>query len=137
MMTRSTLLAAAAASLLALPAVAWGQDHIRPAPPPATPATGLPSAETPIAPGGAWTLEVREDWLIGRLHRAQDEHDIDGGEAERVYQEVGRMRDLAKRISERHGGALTAGEKAAQQGRLDTLVSQIHWLHENAFQRPW
>ncbi|MDB5459186.1 MAG: hypothetical protein JWO72_927 [Caulobacteraceae bacterium] len=129
-MTRSTLLAAAAASLLALPAVAWGQDHARPAPPVAPPAAaGTPS--------GAWTLEVREDWLIGRLHRALEEHDIDGSEAERVYQEVGRMRDLAKRISQRHGGALTAGETAAQQGRLDTLASQIHWLRENAFQRPW
>jgi hypothetical protein len=135
-MTRSTLLAAAAASLLALPAVAWGQDRPRPAPPvAAVPAEAPTPAGTPIGPGEAWTLEMREDWLIGRIHRAQEEHDIDGSEAERVYQEVGGIRDHIKRISERH--AITAAETAAHEARLDTLVSQIHWLHENAFQRPW
>ncbi|RAK58732.1 hypothetical protein DJ021_02400 [Phenylobacterium hankyongense] len=124
-MTRSTLLAAAAASLLALPAAAWGQDHARPAP---------PAAAAAAAPG-AWTLEVREDWLVGRLHRAQEENDIDGAEAERVYQEVAGLRDHLKMISGRH--AITPAERAAHEARLDSVVSQIHWLHEDAFQRPW
>ena len=136
-MTRSTLLAAAAAALLALPALAWSQDHTQPAPPMAAPPPAATPAGTPSGPGGAWTLEEREDWLIGRLHRAQEEHDIDDSEAERVYGEVGSMRDLEKRISEHHGGSLTPREIAAQEHHLDSLVAQIHWLHENVFQRPW
>jgi len=75
------------------------------------------------------------DWLVGRIHRAQEEHDIDDSEAERVYKEVAGLRDHMKRIGERH--TLTAGEIAAHASHLDTVVSQIHWLHENAFQRPW
>jgi hypothetical protein len=127
-MTRSTLLAAAAASLLALPALAWGQD--RPAPPVAAPASAPAPAGT-----GAWTLEVREDWLVGRLHRAQEERDIDAAEAERVYQEVRGIRDHMKLISGRH--AITPAERAAHERRLDTVVSEIRWLRADAFQRPW
>lgn len=100
-------------------------------------AGGPPPAGTPVAPGSTWTLEVREDWLVGRLHRAQDEHDIDDAEATRVYTELASMRERAKMISERRGRALTAGEMAAQLGRLDTLVASIHWLKPDAFQRPW
>jgi hypothetical protein len=136
-MMRSTLLAAVAASLLAMPAVVWGQDRPRPAPPVPAPAAASAQAGTPVSPVGAWTLEDRQDWLIGRLHRAQDEHDIDGAEAERMYKEVGAMRDFKKRLSDRHGGSITVGERAAQEKRLDTLVAQIHWLNASAFQRPW
>jgi len=78
---------------------------------------------------------MRMDWLVGRIHRAQEEHDIEDSEAERVYKEVAGLRDHMKRIGERH--TLTAGEIAAHSSHLDTVVSQIHWLRENAFQRPW
>jgi hypothetical protein len=134
---RSTLLAAVAASLLATPAAVWSQERPRPAPPAPAPAAAPAQAGASVAPTGAWSLEDREDWLVGRLHRAQDEHDIDGAEAERVYKEVGAMRDFKKRLTERHGGSITAGERNAQEKRLDALVSQIHWLNQSAFQRPW
>lgn len=100
-------------------------------------AGGPPPAGTPVAPGSTWTLEVREDWLVGRLRRAQDEHDIDDAEAQRVFMELASMRDRAKQITVRRNRALTAGEMSAQLGRLDTLVTSIHWLNPNAFQRPW
>ena len=100
-------------------------------------AGGPPPAGTPVAPGSTWTLDVREDWLVGRLHRAQDEHDIDDAEAQRVYTELASMRDRAKAISERRGRALTAGEMSAQLGRLDALAAGIHWLKPDAYQRPW
>jgi hypothetical protein len=100
-------------------------------------AGGPPPAGTPVAPGSTWTLDVREDWLVGRLQRAQEEHDIDPAEAQRVTTELASMRERAKMISDRRGRALTAGEMAAQLGRLDALVAGIHWLKPDAFQRPW
>lgn len=100
-------------------------------------AEATPPAGPSAAPSGAWSLEVREDWLVGRIHRAQDEHDIDPAEAERVYAELASMRARAKAISERRGRLLTAGETNAQEGRLDALTASIHWLNDAAFQRPW
>jgi hypothetical protein len=96
-----------------------------------------PPAGTPVAPGSTWTLDVREDWLIGRVHRAQEDHEIDGAEADRVYKEVASMRDRAKQISIRRARALTAGEMSAQLGRVDALAASIHWLTPNVYQRPW
>jgi hypothetical protein len=126
-MTKSILLAAA---LLALPAIAWSQDRPRPAPPAAAPV----AAPAPVAVGG-WTLEVRSDWVIGRIHRAQDEHDLDDAEAARIYKEVGANSDHAKLIATRH--TLTAAEITAHETRLDTVVSQIHGLRQTAFRPPW
>jgi hypothetical protein len=100
-------------------------------------AGGPPPAGTPVAPGSTWTLEVREDWLAGRLHRAQDEHEVDAAEAQRVFTELASMRDRAKQISIRRNRPLTDGEMSAQLGRLDTLVTSIHWLTPNALHRPW
>jgi hypothetical protein len=125
-MTRSTFLAVAAVSLLALPAVTWAQS---PAPPVAAPAAA------PAAPTVAWTLDVRGDWLVGRVHRALDEHDIDADEADRVYKEVAGLRAHLKLIASRH--TVTSAENAAHEAHLDTVVSTIHWLRADAFQRPW
>jgi len=100
-------------------------------------AGGPPPTGTPVAPGSTWTLEVREDWLFGYLHRAQDNHDIDDAEAMRANTELASMVDRAKQITLRRNRPLTAAETSAQLGRLDALVASIHWLNPNAFQRPW
>ncbi|HTI66787.1 MAG TPA: hypothetical protein VL460_04480 [Caulobacteraceae bacterium] len=100
-------------------------------------AGGPPPAGTPVAPGSTWTLEVREDWLDGRVRRAQGEHDVDDAEAQRVFTELAAMRDRAKQITVNRNRPLTAGEISAQLGRLDTLAASIHWLNPNAYQRPW
>ncbi len=97
----------------------------------------LTPSQSASSADGTWTLEVREDWLVGRLHRALDEHDIDDSEADRVIHEVAGIRERAKQIGQRRGRALTAGETGAQQGRLDALVASIHWRNDSAFHRPW
>jgi hypothetical protein len=118
-MTRFTFLAVAAATVLALPAVAWAQS-------PASPVA---------APPAAWPLDAREDWLVGRVHRALDEHDIDAAEADRVYKEVAGNRAHLKLIASRH--TITPAENAAHETHLNSVVSEIHWLRPDAFKRPW
>ncbi|HTI66210.1 MAG TPA: hypothetical protein VL460_01545 [Caulobacteraceae bacterium] len=123
-MTKSTLLAAAAASLLALPAVAWSQPAMPPAAPAAAPAAG-----------DAWPLAAREDWLIARIKKAQADHEIADDEAARVLQDVAANRDHLALIATRH--PTTPAEKAAHETRLNAVAAQIHWLREGVFQRPW
>jgi len=103
---------------------------VRPA---AASAAGAPQADAL----GAWTLGGCEDWLIGRIHRAVDEQDIDATEAERVYGAVASMRERAKMISQHRGRPLNAGENEAQLGRLETVISSVHWHNPVAFQEPW
>jgi hypothetical protein len=92
---------------------------------------------TPVAPGSTWTLEVREDWLLGHLHRAQDDHLIDDAEAMRANTELASLIDRARQISLRRNRPLTAAETSAQLGRLDALVASIHWLKPDPTLRPW
>jgi hypothetical protein len=94
-------------------------------------------------PGGAahqsgnWTLKQREEWLASRIDKAHDEHDIDGHEADRVNHELDRIRHDEDKMRDHHDGQLTDNETADLEARLDDLAAKVHWLHENAFQRPW
>ena len=125
-----TSLLLAAAALLALPAVALAQDPTLDGAPP-------PIASTASVDHGNWTLKQREDWLNDHINKAHDEHDIDGREADRVHHELDRIRHDEGEMRDHHDGQLTDNETAMLETRLDGMATQVHWLHENAFKKPW
>jgi phosphoglycerate-specific signal transduction histidine kinase len=86
---------------------------------------------------GDWTLKQRENWLYSRLDKARDDGAIDGQEQRRVRGDLSSIRDDERRMREHHDGQLTDNETAELEARLDGVASQIHWLHEDAFKRPW
>jgi hypothetical protein len=99
-----------------------------------------PAVDTNAVVGdhGNWTLKEREDWLGDRLHRARDDGSIDSAEYDRVHHDIDNIRDDEHHMRDHHdNGQLTDNETAALETRLDGVADQIHWLHEDKFQRPW
>lgn len=134
MKTSMILAAASAAALFAflpLASVARAQDYTPPGAAP--PVEGAPAATH----AGDWTLKERERWLDDRINKARDEHDLDGGEADRAHHELDRLRDDENHMRDRHDGQLTDNETTTLEARLDDMAAKIHWVHENAFQKPW
>jgi hypothetical protein len=87
---------------------------------------------------GNWTLKERENWLGDRLRVARNDGSIDDSEFDRVRHELDRIRDSENDMRGAHdGGQLTDNETATLETRLDGVADQIHWLHENSFERPW
>jgi hypothetical protein len=128
-MQTSILLAAGAAVLLAMAPGAHAQI--------VEPANATPATIAPAPDSGNWTLKQREDWLNDRINKAHDGHDIDGREADRAHHALDRLRDEENKLRGDHDGQLTDNETQMLEARLDDMAAQIHWLHENAFQRPW
>jgi len=126
--------AAAVAALMAsaIPA-AHAQSYVR------DPAyVGAPvDASVVVADHGDWTLKDREHWLFSRLDKARDDGSIDGHEYDRVKHEMDNIRADEDRMRDSHDGQLTDNQSAELEARLDSVATQIHWLHESAFQRPW
>ena len=90
-----------------------------------------------VGPHGDWTLKQREEWLYNRLDRARDDGSINSAEFDRVHHVMDRIRDDENRQRDDHDGQLTDNETTLLEARLDSVASQIHWLHEDAFRRPW
>jgi hypothetical protein len=87
---------------------------------------------------GNWTLSQREDWLKSRLDKAKDDGSLDRHEYDRVKDEINDIHHDEGKMRGRHDhGELTDNETADLEARLDHVADQIHWLHENTFQRPW
>jgi len=130
MKSLSTLLAASSAvALLSLaPMAAHAQEAIE--------GVAVDTSAT-ISPHGDWTLKQREDWLFNRLDKAHDDGSINSAEFDRVHHEMDRIRDDENRQRDEHDGQLTDNETVLLEARLDSVASQIHWLHEDAFRRPW
>jgi hypothetical protein len=124
-MKTSILLAAGAAAMLLYAPSAFAQD--------AAPIGAAPT----VRDTGNWTLKQREDWLNSHIDKAHDEHDIDGREADRTHHELDLIKDDESHMRDHHDGQLTDNETAALETRLDDMAAKIHWLHQNAFQRPW
>ena len=121
--------AAAAAALIAsaIPPAAHAQTYV-----------GEPvDANAVVADHGNWTLKEREHWLFSRLDKARDDGSIDGHEYDRVRHDMDNIRADEDRMRDNHDGQLTDNESTALEARLDGVAAQIHWLHDNAFQRPW
>ncbi len=128
-MKTTILLAAGAAALLACAPAAFAQD--------VGPASAAPPSTAVIGGSGNWTLKQREEWVDSHINKAHDEKDIDGREADRAHHALNMIRDDENRMRDHHDGQLTDNETAELEARLDQMASDIHWLHENAFQRPW
>jgi hypothetical protein len=90
-----------------------------------------------VSPHGDWTLKQREDWLYNRLDKARDDGSVNSAEFDRVHHEMDRIRDDENRQRDDHDGQLTDNETTMLEARLDNVAGQIHWLHEDAFRRPW
>ena len=119
-----SLLGAAASALIALAAS------------PAVHAQAVDAAAV-VGDHGNWTLKQREAWLDNRLDKARDDSSIDRREFERVHHELSGIREDEDRLRDHHDGQLTDNETTDLEARLDGVANQIHWLHENSFQRPW
>jgi hypothetical protein len=117
------LLGAASASLLAFAAPAVHAQAV--------------DASAVVGEHGNWTLKERENWLYSRLDKARDDGSIDHHEFDRVHHDLASIRDDEDRLRDAHDGQLTDNETANLEARLDGVASQIHWLHEESFQRPW
>jgi hypothetical protein len=86
---------------------------------------------------GDWTLKEREDWLFNRLDKARDGGAIDPTEVDRVRHDVEAIRDDEHHMRDHHDGQLTDNETVALEDRLNGVADKIHWLHDDAFRRPW
>ena len=89
------------------------------------------------SPHGNWTLRQREEWLNNRLDKARDDGSLDRHEYDRVRQDLHGIKKDEDSFRDSHDGQLTDNENSELESRLDTAAAQIHWLHENSFQRPW
>jgi predicted nuclease with TOPRIM domain len=95
-------------------------------------------ASATVGDHGNWTLKQREDWLYDRLERARDDGSLAHPEYDRVRHELSRIRDEEDRLRDNHDAhQLTDNETADLEARLDGVANQIHWLHEESFQKPW
>lgn len=90
-----------------------------------------------VSPHGNWTLRQREEWLNNRLEKARDDGSLDTHEYDRVRANLHDIRQDEDSFRDSHDGQLTDNENNQLESRLDTVAAQIHWLHENSFQRPW
>ena len=129
MKTLSIALAGAASLLIgAAPALV----HAQPAD------EGGVNADAVVSPHGNWTLKERENWLSDRLDKARDDGSIGPAEYDRVHAEIDHIKSDEDALRDHHDGdQLTDNETASLESRLDTVANQIHWLHDDAFRKPW
>lgn len=126
-----TLLIGGAAAVLTLGVAAPGFAQMT------YPDPNAVNANAVVGASGNWTLREREDWLGDRLRVARDDGSIDGAEFDRVRHELDRIRNDENNMRSYHDGQLTDNETTTLEARLDGVADQIHWLHEDKFQRPW
>ena len=89
------------------------------------------------AHNGDWTLRQRENWLAQRIDMARDDRSISGDEHDRIRDELADLRDQENHMRDAHDGQLTDNETAELETHLDTMADQVHFMHEDRFQRPW
>jgi hypothetical protein len=71
------------------------------------------------------------------LAKARDDGSIEDHEFDRVRHELSRIRDDEDRLRDAHDGQSTDNETTDLEARLDGVAAQIHWMHEQSFQKPW
>lgn len=100
-------------------------------------APGVDASAT-VGNHGNYTLRQREQWLYSRLDQARDDGSIDNHELDRVHHQLSGIRDAEDRMRDAHDGhQLTDNETADLEARLDGVANQIHWMHDESFQKPW
>jgi hypothetical protein len=82
------------------------------------------------APPGIWE---RLDFLQHRIDVGVAHHKLNRTEANRVQNELGRIRDMTRTMRTRDGGALNDTDRVYLQDRLDQLSSNIHWMAHNGW----
>jgi hypothetical protein len=86
---------------------------------------------------GDWTLRERERWLSDRIDKSRDDGALDRMEYDRARQSLNDLRHDEDRMRDHQHGQLTDNETADLESRLDAMASEIHWAHQEAFQKPW
>jgi hypothetical protein len=115
-MKKLIILAAAATAIAATPAVAqW------------TPGPWNPNTFWQGAPANPYE---RIQFLQDRVNRGVADGSLDRREAWRVNRELNGLRQWIRRMHWQTG-ALTAGQRARVQARLDEISRQIHWMRHN------
>jgi len=131
-MKKFIVAAVAASALVAIAAPALAQYG----PPPPQPGFGPGPGPGPGAPG-AWDINRKMDWIQGRIERARADGSLDGREAHRAMVQLNSVRDEERKERERQFGHLSDGDRARIETQLDSLLGEIHWMHQNNETRPW
>jgi hypothetical protein len=88
-------------------------------------------------PRGGWDLDRRIDWMQERIDHGRADGSLDFREADRVQDELRRIRDHERRERDDNGGRLDRRARDQLDARLDRLNDQIRWLRHNDERRPW
>jgi hypothetical protein len=92
-------------------------------------------AESPTH--GNWTLLDRERWLSDRIDKSRDDGALDRVEYDNVRHSLDDLRREENRMKDHQHGELTDNETAELEARLDSMASEIHWAHQETFEKPW
>ena len=134
-MKKIIVAALAASALVAAAAPALAQYG----PPPPQPGYGPGPGPGP-GPGGVptgWDLNRKMDWIQARIERGRADGSLDGREAHRAMVQLASVRHEEREDRDRQGGHLSDGDRARMETQLDSLLGEIHWMHENNETRPW
>jgi hypothetical protein len=91
-----------------------------------------------VAPShGDWTLHERERWLSDRIGKSRDDGALDRVEYDQARHTLDDLRQEEDRMKDHQHGELTDNQTAELEARLDAMASEIHWAHQQAFEKPW
>jgi hypothetical protein len=99
----------------------------------AQPATAVVDSPT----HGDWTLRERERWLSDRIDKSRDDGALDHHEYDRARHSLDDLRHAEDEMRDHQDGQLTDNQTAELESRLDGMASEIHWAHQEAFDKPW
>jgi hypothetical protein len=86
---------------------------------------------------GDWTLREREEWLYDRIDKSRDDGALDRVEYDRARHSLDDLRRDEDEMKDHQHGQLTDNQTAELEARLDSMASEIHWAHQEAFEKPW
>jgi hypothetical protein len=86
---------------------------------------------------GDWTLRERERWLNDRIDKSRDDGALDRVEYDRAKHSLDDLRRAEDEMRDHQQGQLTDNQTAELESRLDSMASEIHWAHQQAFAKPW
>ncbi len=132
-MKKFIVAALAASALVAVAAPALAQYG----PPPPQPGFGPGPGPGPGGVPGGWDLNRKMDWIQARIERGRADGSLNGREAHRAMVQLASVRHEAREDRDRQGGHLSDNDRVRMETQLDSLLGEIHWMHENNETRPW
>jgi hypothetical protein len=96
-----------------------------------------PDTAAVSATHGDWTLHEREKWISDRIDRSRDDGALDRVEYDRARHSLDDLLRQEGEMKDHQQGDLTDNQTAELESRLDAMASEIHWAHQEAFEKPW